>query len=318
MRSGSPRHSVLISTRNRARHLSQVLAQLERLCPPAEVEIVVFDDASTDDTPDVCARFASRIQSTRAAENVGYIEGRRRLIDLSRGEYIVVLDDDSCLLDRDALHRIEAVFDHFPSAGVLAANIASPGFRGGLLPTDARPIETADFIGCGHVLRRSAVERTGSYAPFLAGYGAEETYLSLRMLDAGFSIMLVPGLRVYHAEDPSQYQSTARRAGKLVNELGTVLNAYPLALVLPGGLLKFAAHARYNLRHGSSRALALALQMLPRVTARALCDRHPIQLQTLRRYRSLRASFEKQRQACVAGGTVLSAWPETFKLFGPA
>ena len=283
--------SILICTFNRSRCLDELLARLTTMFAGEFLEILVFDDASSDDTAAVCAKYTGKIRCIRSAQNIGYIAGRSRLIVEARGEYFAFLDDDSCFVAPDALRHIRKAFIAYPDCGVLACNIASPSDLAGQIPQNAAPPEVALFIGCGHVLKAEVARKVGSYPSFLSGYGAEEILLSLRILNAGYRIILVPPLRVYHAEEQSQRPVIERRAASLVNEIAIVLSCYPLWLIIPGIGKKLLSHGLFNLKHRSSEALKLAAKRLPGACVRALAGRRPIRTRTLWRWLRLRDDF---------------------------
>ena len=59
----------------------------------ADLEVLVIDDGSTDDTPAVCAAYGDRIRYFRQ-ENAGSATARNRGIAESAGEFIAFLDGD--------------------------------------------------------------------------------------------------------------------------------------------------------------------------------------------------------------------------------
>jgi len=304
--------SILITTYNRSDLLDEVLTRLTALFAGDTLEILVWDDASTDATQAVCARHADAVRCIRAETNQGCIAGRRHLIAEARGAYLSFLDDDSCFLDADALRVIRAIFAGHPGCGVIAANIASRGRPSGMAPREMAPVTVAEFIGCGHVLRAEAVRQTGSYPPFLEGYGAEESILALKMLDGGWEVLFVPNLRVYHAEDVSERPVLKRRASALVNDVSVVAAAYPALLLLPGLAKKLASHFVFNLRNGSLAAFVRGVTQLNSALPRAVRDRRPVSIRTLRRWYGLRHEWQgRATEASVA----LDPWAETQALF---
>ena len=89
-----PKVSVIIPTHNRAallpRAVSSVLAQTY-----GDFELLIIDDASTDDTPQVIAGFSDRrIRSFRQDANRGASAARNLGLANALGEYIAFLDDD--------------------------------------------------------------------------------------------------------------------------------------------------------------------------------------------------------------------------------
>ena len=90
----NPKVSVIVPTHNRAdllpRAIDSVLAQT---C--GDYEILIVDDCSSDDTPDVVAGFSDpRVRSFRHDRNRGQSAAINTGIAHARGEYVGFLDDD--------------------------------------------------------------------------------------------------------------------------------------------------------------------------------------------------------------------------------
>jgi GT2 family glycosyltransferase len=307
------RISILIATHNRSMHLHNLLHRLITMfgdeLANSTAEILVFDDASTDDTPAVCSMFAGVVRFWRSGVNVGYMEARRRLIKLSGGSYLVSLDDDSYFVDNRALETIRDVFADHSDCSVIAANVAAPHAPAGQLPTTLPPFPVADFIGCGHVLRAAHIRMVGNYPPFLSGYGAEETVLGLRIFDAGFRILFVPRLRVFHNESIKSRNYVNQRASLLTNELAIVCYAYPAVLVFPVVIQKLISHGQFNWRQQSFWPVMYSTMIhLPSALARALRNRKPVRLRTLMQFYRMRRRFVRLNIQWVASSVQQYTW----------
>lgn len=72
-----------------------------------ETEVLVIDDGSTDDTPEVCARYGDSIRVVRSEENKGFSASLTRSIECARGRYVCLLDADDYFADTK-LQKIES------------------------------------------------------------------------------------------------------------------------------------------------------------------------------------------------------------------
>jgi glycosyltransferase involved in cell wall biosynthesis len=94
-----PSVSVIIPTYNCAAFLDESLGSMLPQVP-ADGEVVVVDDGSTDDTPSVLGRYGERIRVVRI-EHGGLAAARNAGLDAARGEWIAFHDaDDVALPDR--------------------------------------------------------------------------------------------------------------------------------------------------------------------------------------------------------------------------
>jgi glycosyltransferase involved in cell wall biosynthesis len=90
-----PRVSVIIPTFNRAALLPRAVESA--LAAGDDLEVIVVDDASEDETPGVCARLRG-IRYLRLKRNVGVASARNAGILESRAEFITTLGDDDLRL----------------------------------------------------------------------------------------------------------------------------------------------------------------------------------------------------------------------------
>jgi glycosyltransferase involved in cell wall biosynthesis len=89
--SDSIRLSIIVPVHNNPRDLQECLAALRDQCR-ADSEIIVVDDASTDDTPSVAARSGARL--LRLAKNSGPAAARNHGAKHARGEILLFVDAD--------------------------------------------------------------------------------------------------------------------------------------------------------------------------------------------------------------------------------
>jgi glycosyltransferase involved in cell wall biosynthesis len=90
-----PKISVVITTYNRSRLLPRAIESA--LSAGSDLEVIVVDDCSSDDTPEVCATIPD-IRYVRLSANRGLANARNVGIAESSSEFIAFLDDDDLRL----------------------------------------------------------------------------------------------------------------------------------------------------------------------------------------------------------------------------
>ncbi|MGH2742315.1 MAG: glycosyltransferase family 2 protein, partial [Thermoleophilaceae bacterium] len=126
-----PRYSVLLPTRNGGAQLEGCIRSVLE-ADRDDIELVVSDNASDDETPEVLARFAGdeRLIALRQASSLEVTENWNACRERSRGEHILLLGDDDRLLP-DYFARADALLERWDQPDCLLYNgfaYASPGF----------------------------------------------------------------------------------------------------------------------------------------------------------------------------------------------
>lgn len=118
------RLSVALCSHNGERFLAEQLASIRRQTRPPD-EVVIRDDASSDETADVIRRFAAgapfpvRVEVNPAT--VGSTRNFSRAVAACSGDVIVLADQDDVWLP-DKLNRLEAALRENPAAGFAFSN----------------------------------------------------------------------------------------------------------------------------------------------------------------------------------------------------
>lgn len=115
-----PSVSVVIPCYRYGRYLpAAVAAALDQ--PGVDVEVVVVDDASPDDSAEVAARLAAadpRVRLVRHETNRGHIATYNDGLAAARGDYLTLVSADD-LLTPGALSRAAALMEHHPRVGLV-------------------------------------------------------------------------------------------------------------------------------------------------------------------------------------------------------
>ena len=90
--------SIVILNYNYARYLVQAIESALRQ-GYADLDVVVVDNGSTDDSQQVISRYADRVRVVRQPTNIGQGQGYNLGFDAARGDWLMWLDADDLLED---------------------------------------------------------------------------------------------------------------------------------------------------------------------------------------------------------------------------
>jgi O-antigen biosynthesis protein len=198
----APRVSVLICTYNGGRTLGETCAAVAELDYP-DVEVIVVDDGSTDDSASIAASHGFRVIST---ENRGLSRARNTALEAATGEIVAYIDDDAMpdphwltyLVDTFARTDFVAVGGPnlpVPGDGAVAdAVAAAPGNPIHVLLTDR---EAEHIPGCNAAFRTEALRESGGFDPRFRTAG-DDVDICWRLQDRGWRIGYAPAAVVWH------------------------------------------------------------------------------------------------------------------------
>ncbi|GAB5415409.1 MAG: hypothetical protein Cons2KO_30120 [Congregibacter sp.] len=205
--------SLVVCTRNRARQLQAALASLDALVFDKPWELIIVDNGSTDETPEILGAFAAESQQTVVLEHEpkpGLSKARNRGLSKARGELVAFTDDD-CYPNSDYLQRLFFCFSGhdvaFAGGRVLLFDekdlqITIQELNEGVSFQPGSFFKAGVVHGANMAFRRSVLldlrgfdERLGAGARFKA---AEDTDAMIRCSLAGYSGVYDPTIVVQH------------------------------------------------------------------------------------------------------------------------
>lgn len=195
----APVCSVCIANYNGAHMLAECLDSVLEQTSGVPIEIIVHDDASTDDSVAFLRERYPQVEILASADNVGFCIGNNRMVAQARGEYVLLLNNDAALLPDALASLLEAARSH-ERAGILTL----PQYdwqsgelvdRGCLLDPFYNPVPNRDasrrdvayVIGACMFLPRALWNELGGFPEWL-GSLAEDMYLCCLARLRGFGV----------------------------------------------------------------------------------------------------------------------------------
>jgi glycosyltransferase involved in cell wall biosynthesis len=215
--------SVIVCTRNRAHAilpcLNSIVAAIA-FAAPVDAELIVVDNASTDDTFAMVTKWACDIKfSVRLIQEMkkGLSHARNAGIATAQGNLILFTDDD-CRYDETYIRNTIAHYNHDSAPVMRGGSVVlgdptdlSIGVRLSPLPMswsmanhDAKKhsLTTNSLIGCNMVLPMSLIQKVGPFDTRLGAgsplHGGEDIDYILRVYLSGATIAYQPDMKIHH------------------------------------------------------------------------------------------------------------------------
>ncbi len=223
----SPKVSIVIPVHNKFPVTYHCLASLLVGANKASFEVILVDDGSSDETlaaPDLILG----IQIVRNEESLGFVRSCNRGGQLARGEYIVMLNNDTEVTS-GWLDELLWTFEHYDKVGLAGAKLLNADGTlqeaGGIVwntgnpwnygkqanPRDPRYnyARQVDYLsGACLMLPLTLWHEIGGFSETYAPAYFEDTDLAFQVRDRGFKTVYTPFAQVIHFEGISNGVST--------------------------------------------------------------------------------------------------------------
>lgn len=232
-----PLISIIVLSYNSRRHLPACLdSLLDQTLAPADYEIIVADNASTDDSAGFVRENYPEISLLQFEHNLGYCRGNNQAAQMARGHYLIFQNPDTIAHRRwleemlNGMRSDPAARACHPAALPLTGNsfaerdnrpeevVLSEICHLGCIVFSAvsscqPPLPTLFIGGFSAMLERSLLDELAFiFDPNFFMYG-EDLDLGLRINNQGYRVLFVPQALVYHERNPAKRYSV--RAGTL-------------------------------------------------------------------------------------------------------
>ena len=224
-RSDTAQLSVAISLFNYGHYIGAALRSICQQTIASSIEVIVVDDASTDDSVTVVEMFQRQQASllARLADfklvkhpcNRGLAEARNSAFSLASTSQVLILDADNRLLPEACAFLLDALQAAPPHVGASYPLLAVEGHPSqpiaNELPWDPRRLRTGNTLDALTLVRRSAWERVGGFAHTPGGW--EDYDFWCRFVEADLSAIQVPQLLAiyqHHGDSMKNSETVAR------------------------------------------------------------------------------------------------------------
>src|ERR1043165_3269094 len=228
--------SIVIVNYNVRYFLEQCLISVKRAVAGIEAEVFVVDNASSDGSVEMVQEKFPFVKVIANTNNVGFSKANNQAIEVSTGEYVLLLNPDTVVAE-DTFERCITFMNAHPQAGALGVKMIDG--KGNFLPESKRGLPTpavafyktfgfaklfpkSETFGRYHLgylsedeihevdvlsgaymfMRKSTLDKTGLLDETFFMYG-EDVDLSYRITKAGYKNYYVPKTTIIHYKGES-------------------------------------------------------------------------------------------------------------------
>lgn len=228
----SKKFSILITTKNRLEDLVYTLHKIQHLIEKTDVECVIFDDGSSDETTQFIAVNYPKITLHTNKISKGYLYCRNKMLNETRADFAISLDDDAHFVTEQPLELIANYFDKNPKVGLLGFRVFWSKQNPSSIFSSDLSIRMKSFVGCAHVWRMAAWRVIPNYPEWFVFYG-EEDFASYQLFKNNWEIHYLPEVLVHHRVDLKARKNNTDYSRRLRRSLCSGWNLYFLFLPLP-------------------------------------------------------------------------------------
>lgn len=238
-----PPVSVIILTFNGAEYISQLLHSLEDQTYPSDlVEIIVVDNASTDDTTGIVRRTHPFVNLVLLKKNIGFAAGNNQGLLHAKHDLLVFLNQDTIchpaflksllniMINDKTLAAcnpniitpnpptIDQIDLKSPPMSLYVCDLSPYGYGKNRI-LDGKPLYYTKLLsGCAFMIRRETITKLGYLFDNQIWMYAEDTDLSLRIHNAGQRICASRNSIIYHLHKTSSdlNKNRLRLAGQAI------------------------------------------------------------------------------------------------------
>jgi GT2 family glycosyltransferase len=218
-KSDEPKVSIVIPVYNKWEYTAACLRSLAETAAEAPFEVIVVDDGSSDETPERLEKIEG-LTAIRNEQNLGFIGSCNRGAEAARGEFIVMLNNDTQVL-KGWLDALLDTFAQFPDTGIAGGRLVFPDGRmqeaGGIVFNDGsgwnygkfdkpdRPeyqfVREADYCSGACIMMPTGLFRElGGFDDHYAPAYYEDTDLAFRVRAKGLKARVQPAATIVHHE----------------------------------------------------------------------------------------------------------------------
>jgi GT2 family glycosyltransferase len=212
-------------------------------------EIIVIDNGSTDNSIELTKRNFPDIKIIPLDKNYGCPGGRNLGIKHCNGDYIFYLDNDG-VLHKNAVENAYNTIKKTHECGVLTGivyDFNSISEIDANCSIKSRASYEVNLFQGGICMHKKEIYNNVGYYPDHFMYGAEETFLSLKLFDSKYKIIKDESVILWHKQSDKARDKSREILYGYYNRLYIAITLYPfkeMIIFIAYFIIKYPSHAK--------------------------------------------------------------------------
>jgi len=219
---GKPLISIIIPVHNNFSITYHCLASFLLYKNSCNYEIIIVDDASTDNTSNI-KKFINNITVLKNKNNIGFLKSCNAAAKIAKGEYLVFLNNDT-EIGNHCLDEMIDVFNRFEKVGLVGCKLIYPNGilqeAGGIIWENGEPwnlgkgenpmlpewnyVRQTDYVsGAAIMISKSLWNSVDGFSEEFAPCYFEDADLAFKVRGLGYKVIYTPHAEIVHFEGMS-------------------------------------------------------------------------------------------------------------------
>lgn len=176
--------SIIVLNWNGEELIEGCLSSIVENTDSPDYEIIVVDNGSTDGSLDIIEKKFPQVRLIKNKENMGFSYGNNQAFEMSDGDYVFLLNNDSRILEKNWLTELLKIAESDRRVAVVGCSLNVPGENNKITVK-----EVHNTVGT-MLIRKDVIEKIGNFDAenFSPIYG-EETDWNYRARSVGYKIL---------------------------------------------------------------------------------------------------------------------------------
>jgi len=222
-----PLVSIVVVNWNGKHFLNKCLTSIANNTDYSDYEIIVVDNGSIDGSIELVKKKFSDVRLIENHKNLGFSKGNNIGVRNSKGVYILILNNDTEVIDKNWLNNAINLFETDEKIGVIGCkliypngklqhaggkiNFLNPHFSSHIgIGKNPEAINYNKFFDVDYVtaaamfIKKEVIEKIGLFDEILSPAYYEDSDFCIRAKKAGYKVIYAPNIKLIHYESQTK------------------------------------------------------------------------------------------------------------------